>query len=228
MTPFSYDTLGSIKVLRFRPWVERGIVHGFIGSDVWMKGSRLEEDKETLSRLFGPLIFPEQKHTNSLCITSTHPIQEELSSRDGVILEEARGLGAAVKTADCLPVLFLSHSKCGAVHAGWRGLAAKILTNAAQAMGGDPFEVVIGPAAGPSYEVGEEVIEAIGPHAVFTPSPSGRYYLDLSATAVAELRHFPLLTSAHVAPVSTMSDQNWHSHRRQGQERGNNIALICS
>lgn len=226
MSLFSYDTLESIRVLRYRPWAERGIVHGFIGTDLWMKGSRLQEDKDVLSRLFGTLIFPDQKHTNSLCITETLPEREELFARDGVILTGAHGLGAAVKTADCLPVLFLSKTKRGAVHAGWRGLAGKILTEAAYVMGDEPFEVVIGPAAGASYEVGEEVIEAIGPHAVFTPSPKGRYLLDLPRTAAAELRPFSHLASVHAAPICTMCDTNWHSHRRQGQERGSNIALI--
>ncbi|MEE4203038.1 MAG: peptidoglycan editing factor PgeF [Halieaceae bacterium] len=71
----------------------------------------------------------------------------------------------AVMTADCLPVVFAAKDgSCAAVsHAGWRGLAAGVLTATLEALPVEPgdLEAWLGPAIGPSaFEVGNEVREA--------------------------------------------------------------------
>lgn len=70
-------------------------------------------------------------------------------------------LACAVLTADCLPVLFCNKAgtQVAAAHAGWRGLAAGILTNTLNTFA-NPSEVYtyLGPAIGPdTFEVGPEV-----------------------------------------------------------------------
>lgn len=221
----SDDFIWEGDLLKFRPWLERQVIHGFTGASYWFKEPYLAQDRERLEVVSGPLIIPHQQHTNEICITADYPSKDELRSKDGVILAAPKGISAAVKTADCLPVLLLSQHKRGAVHAGWRGLASKILTRAAELFR-EPFEVVIGPAAGKGYEVGREVLEAIGDHAVARPSRAGHLYLDLPHTAVAELSQSPYFLSAAIAPFSTMEDIRWHSHRRQGAKRGSNLAFI--
>ncbi len=70
-----------------------------------------------------------------------------------------------VKTADCVPIL-LANIKTGqvsAVHAGWRGTAADIVTNAIKLMG-NPRDIIcaIGPCIGECcYVIGDEVYEAV-------------------------------------------------------------------
>ena len=51
----------------------------------------------------------------------------------------AAGDVCAVRTADCLPVLFcaLDGSEIAAAHAGWRGLAAGILEHTVEALRSD-------------------------------------------------------------------------------------------
>jgi copper oxidase (laccase) domain-containing protein len=71
----------------------------------------------------------------------------------------------AILTADCLPVLLASATgeRVGAVHAGWRGLAAGVIEAAVSALGGSPRDLLawLGPAIGPRhFEVGAEVREA--------------------------------------------------------------------
>ncbi len=71
------------------------------------------------------------------------------------------GLGCAVLTADCLPVLFCDRAgtQVAAAHAGWRGLCAGILEQTV-ARFAEASNVLawLGPAIGPQhFEVGPEV-----------------------------------------------------------------------
>lgn len=72
---------------------------------------------------------------------------------------------AAVKTADCVPILLIApaHGWGAAVHAGWRGTLARIVDAviaeaAAAAIEPGEMYAAIGPSIGPCcYQVGEEV-----------------------------------------------------------------------
>lgn len=78
------------------------------------------------------------------------------------------GTALAVTIADCTPV-FVAHPRgaVAALHAGWRGTAARILDvglDALAAMGypADECVVHLGPSiCGPCYEVGPEVLSAV-------------------------------------------------------------------
>lgn len=80
----------------------------------------------------------------------------------------ARGVAAAVTVADCVPV-FVAHpdGTVAMVHAGWRGVAARILPGAVallHATGRSPgdLHVHLGPAiCGRCYEVGPDVYEQL-------------------------------------------------------------------
>ncbi|HSU65252.1 MAG TPA: peptidoglycan editing factor PgeF, partial [Tepidisphaeraceae bacterium] len=96
------------------------------------------------------------------------------------LLEDTPGAVVAVKTADCIPVLLVDerHRAVAAVHAGWRGTVAGIVTRAAGAMrarfGTAPADLhaAIGPGIGKCcYEVGPEVAVHFG--------EQGRAHIDL-------------------------------------------------
>jgi YfiH family protein len=77
------------------------------------------------------------------------------------------GVVCAVLTADCLPVLITDQQArvIAAVHAGWRGLAQRIISATVQRLAVPPAELLVwlGPAIGPqAFEVGADV------HAMFT------------------------------------------------------------
>lgn len=72
------------------------------------------------------------------------------------------GIGCAVLTADCLPVLLCDRAGTvvAAAHAGWRGLAAGVLEETVGRMAASPGDLLawLGPAIGPrAFEVGDEV-----------------------------------------------------------------------
>jgi YfiH family protein len=79
-----------------------------------------------------------------------------------------RGLGVAVWTADCVPVLLRGPGVVAAVHAGWRGCAADVVGAAVRQIDArhrcPPGEltVALGPAVcGACYQVGPEVRRAL-------------------------------------------------------------------
>ncbi|MGB5688428.1 MAG: peptidoglycan editing factor PgeF [Woeseiaceae bacterium] len=99
----------------------------------------------------------------------------------------------AVRTADCLPVLFCSTdgTRVAAAHAGWRGLAAGVLENTVSAMDVAPGRLLawLGPAISQAnFEVGDDVREAFLPcdaeaDACFERNARGRWQADLYALA---------------------------------------------
>jgi len=95
--------------------------------------------------------------------------KRRLDEADGLVATEP-GLVLVVFTADCVPVLLADpvNRVVGAVHAGWRGLAAGVVEAGVAAMaaaGADLAATValVGPAIGGCcYEVGPEVADALG------------------------------------------------------------------
>jgi len=86
-----------------------------------------------------------------------------------------------VRSADCVPLLIADArtGAVGAVHAGWRGTAARTAVAAIDEMqrqfGSQPADLVvaIGPAIGPCcYEVGPDVVDA------FAAAGHERYLID--------------------------------------------------
>lgn len=112
----------------------------------------------------------------------------------------SREVALAVLVADCVPLALADKERVAVVHAGWRGLDARVIA-AAVGHFSDPTAVscVIGPAIEPArYPVGAEVAERFArwPSALLR-GPDGATHLDLVAVARAQL------ADAGVAPAST-------------------------
>lgn len=142
------------------------------------------------------------------------------------------GVMLAVQTADCVPVLIADPNAraVAAVHAGWRGTAARIVEATVRRMVEkfrvDPKDLVaaIGPhISGCCYEVGQEVVEAIGdPHAF-----QGRN-LNLAEANRTQLLAAGL-TEDHIEASSlcTKCRQDlFFSYRREGSAAGRMLSVI--
>jgi YfiH family protein len=90
-------------------------------------------------------------------------------------------VAVAIRVADCVPLLMADRTRgvVAAVHAGWRGTAARAAVAALEALehefGTRPADVVaaIGPSIGPCcYEVGTELVDA------FAAAGHERYLID--------------------------------------------------
>ncbi len=98
------------------------------------------------------------------------------------------GVACAVRVADCLPIVLIAPEAVGAVHGGWRGLAAGVLqasVDALHACGASEIRAAIGPGARVCcYEAGDEV------HAAFADVGAGARqgsHADLAAVATTRL-----------------------------------------
>lgn len=156
------------------------------------------------------------------------------------------GTTIAVRTADCLPVLF-SDSKSSmvmAVHAGWKGLCAGILTRAVevfaeQGIPATELRAAVGPAISREcYEVGPEVISAfLGSPINLAESVAAlcvakgkgdRWFLDLQTAALANLLIKGLAPrQISLLQICTRSDETYFSYRREGKNVGSNISWIA-
>jgi polyphenol oxidase len=147
------------------------------------------------------------------------------------------GVVLAVLTADCAPVLLADPGAgvVGAVHAGWRGLAAGVVEAGVAAMaelGADPGAIVglVGPAVGGCcYEVGPEVRQAVGGRypAALATTRDGRPALDPAAGAAQALQRAGA-GQVRVAGACTIDlEERFFSHRRDHGRTGRQAGLIA-
>jgi len=131
--------------------------------------------------------YLEQVHGDRIhALTMAEPGIELVGEGDALITSD-RGTALVIRTADCIPILIFcpESGAIAAVHAGWRGLAARIVTETISALCNDHsarkagLHFVVGPfIARDSYEVGEEVASQFSSAASHI-RPNAKYSLDL-------------------------------------------------
>ena len=193
-----------VTELEALPW----LIHGF--------GTRHAD----IPRRFAQLATVKQIHSaDCVCAEGRTGV---LAQADA-LLENTPGSVIAVKTADCLPILLVDppHRAVAAVHAGWRGTAARIAPAAIGAMrerfGTDPVDLhaAIGPGIGKCcYEVGPEVMAQFG--------GQGRGHLDLEAENVRQLVESGVTRQRiYASHLCTMCGRDeFHSFRRDREAAG--------
>lgn len=167
----------------------------------------------------------------------------EVSPTADAAVTEMPGQVLAIMTADCLPVLLVDRKAgvVGAAHAGWRGLAAGVLTNTITAMerlGASPgsIDAWIGPAIGKTaFEVGAEVPAAFAESKAFTRVESMDFFQKMAGHPGKWLGDLPGLASAQMVSAGlatvtggehcTVNDARFYSYRRDGRT-GRMVSLI--
>lgn len=179
---------------------------------------------------------------NVVCVDAEEAVGDVRSIEADGLVTGVRGHAIAVRTADCVPIL-LGHPRSGAVaavHAGWRGVVARILDVAVAHLGehhGAPASELVA-AIGPhirveSFEVGPEVAsriaaEAHGEAVVLEREP--RPHVDLARAVRAQLVHAGL-AGDHVDDVGgcTLSEPTrFFSHRRDAGHTGRMLSAILA
>ena len=151
---------------------------------------------------------------------------------DGLMTAEP-GLAVGVWTADCVPVLLAGGGVVAALHSGWRGTAAGIVPRAVRRLlveyGVAPGDLhaALGPAIGGCcYEVGGEVIEALGRRGVGESVWRRGSRVDLRALLAAELAALGV-PSGRIERVGgcTACSGTLASYRRDGAASGRQLSL---
>jgi YfiH family protein len=177
---------GGVRFWQVDCWGERGIFHGFIGSDVDGKTSLSGFEaflscRSDVSAGAARVLALRQIHSDEFIEVRQHcapAALDELSTcppqADGWLAECRSPLPAetvlCIRTADCVPVLFRSaagaeRQLCAALHCGWRGVLSGLLPKTlsrCRQLGGrmEEIELAFGPAAQSCcLEIGGEVAE---------------------------------------------------------------------
>lgn len=157
----------------------------------------------------------------------------EVGRCDGLLTAEP-GLGLAVWTADCVPVLLSGGGVAAAVHSGWRGTAAGVVPAAVRRFqveyGVPPRDLwaALGPSVGACcYRVGEEVVEALRGRGVPEERWRSGEALDLRALLAEELAALGLDPGRveRVGPC-TACDPRLASYRRDLDRAGRQLSLV--
>lgn len=129
----------------------------------------------------------------------------------------------AIKTADCMPVVIEGKNGVIFLHAGWRGLASGILSQAAVEMISPEF-VFIGPSIHSCcFEVSNDFKDNFKASTFFTDK-GGKTYFDLQKEAEHILTTKYRGISVEIAPECTCCDHRFFSYRRnKTTERNWNI-----
>ncbi|MFN7989111.1 MAG: polyphenol oxidase family protein [Thermoanaerobaculia bacterium] len=151
---------------------------------------------------------------------------------DAVVTTEP-GLVVAIATADCVPVVLfdVEAGALAAIHAGWRGTAARVVDaalDALEARGARParLHALFGPSISrEAYEVGPEVLAALDgtlPPGAAVPGRGDRSWLDVAACNEAALLRRGVPPGRIVRPrLCTFREaERFSSYRRNGAKAG--------
>jgi hypothetical protein len=155
--------LSASDFLRSELLDEIGVEHGF-------------GTKHSVERTPADVHFARQVHGLAL---ARAPLATPRGVEADAIWTDERATAVGIVTADCVPILIAHQSgrMVCAIHAGWRGSAARIATSTVRALvaatGCKPAELraAIGPHIGPCcYEIDAPVLHAIPERSVFAHS----------------------------------------------------------
>lgn len=141
----------------------------------------------------------------------------------------------AILTADCLPLLIYDaeQEQVAAIHGGWRGLHAGIITHTVKALKTSPASLLVwlGPAiSAENYAVGEEIFEKFlkldkqFSHAFL--KKQGQWLLDLYKIATIQLMNAGIKKIYSENFCTYRQTDLFYSYRRDGQHSGRMATLI--
>ena len=225
---------------------EIGLNMGFSAADTAAAAAAVRNNRGLFCAVLGidaaTLVVPGQVHGTRLALVGPADKGRGAGSRstvipdtDGLITSSPK-LPLVVSFADCVPVLIVGRNSAGQrvlalVHAGWRGMLAGIVGQAAKLLAaiGELEAAVVGPSIGPCcFSVDRELATQFATRfgSAVVEKRERQTYVDLWACAATELLSAGLpeerLTNPHLC---TSSDQRFYSHRRDQGHTGRHIAI---
>ena len=221
----------------------RGVTHGFFTREGGISGgiyaslnggpgsgddpAAVAENRARIARWMGAtaVLSLHQVHGAEV-VRVTGPWQGDRPQADAMVTDRP-GLGLAVLTADCAPVLLADAEAgvIGAAHAGWKGAlggALEAVVEAMEAIGAerDRISAVIGPAISQrAYEVGPEFVErfldedqANAGH--FAGGQGDRAMFDLPGFCLARLRAAGVGVAESTGHCTYTDERRFFSYRR--------------
>jgi hypothetical protein len=236
-----------------------GFAHAFTtraaGDFAWRRdASTLDDDLARLGRAVGfrgeDLHQAVQVHGARLVVAGDDASVTRGLEADALVAEPGSGRAVAVRVADCVPLLLADpeSGRVAAVHAGWRGLVAGVVTAAVHHLTAAPdagpagrLLAAIGPCIGRCcFEVGADVAAKIaGASAGSVVHPGrddgSRAFVDLRGAVRVALSRLGAaedriedVPSAGPEGCTRCQAAELHSYRRDGDASGRLLAVILS
>ncbi len=184
------------------------------------------------------VVTVQQVHGNNIFM-ATKAVKKEPEGYD-IIVTDQPGVGVAVKTADCLPILLVEPEAriVAAVHAGWKGTLIRVVEKAVERieeMGGEPRNLLaaLGPnMVGACFEVEEDVKKSFEREFLDWPilkkKNDKKWLLDVAETNRLQLLELGI-KSSQIDRIDLCThcraDLFW-SYRRDGEKAGRMINFI--
>lgn len=165
-----------------------------------------------------PDVTLEQVHS-ATCREAIQP--DSLTACDAVWTRRS-DLTLAIRTADCLPVIFFSpEPQIALAHAGWRGLISGVLENTLATFSSpSSVSVWIGPGIGPCcFEVGPEVSKEF-PLQHHRHPTRARPFIDLPGAAQERLQNLGVKHVVQSNLCTRCSQHLLYSYRGSGGGKG--------
>ncbi len=245
--------MGPVPLLRVPDWVDvPGLVHGFCGRRGGVSAGpyadlnlsyRVGDDPQAVRANWAHLRASIGPDLQCVTMHQVHGAEIAVVNRPGdpvgdvdALVSDTPGLGLCVLTADCVPILLVAEAEglVAAVHAGWRGTLAGLVTRVVARMaacwGGDParLRAALGPAIGGCcYEVDDAIAASFGARWGRMPAAVRRRreqptkaHLDLRAANRALLiaAGVPSERVASVGPCTRCTPSEYFSHRGSGAD----------
>ena len=222
-----------------------GLIHAF----PCMSGSPDESLDALKSRLCGAfgvrnILLVKQVHGAKAMVfegKNELDVVKFLTTKADVVLTNAPGCAAGIRTADCVPILVADpeNRAVAAIHGGWRGLAGGVVDSAIKEMrknySSRPEKLVasIGPhIMSCCYEVGPEVSRVFEDRfgsELIRPGEKDRAFLDLNMAARSALLNAGL-SEKNIDGTNMCTRCNedlFYSYRRDGKGAGRQLSFIC-
>jgi YfiH family protein len=147
---------------------------------------------------------------------------------------EAGARAVGVRVADCVPVLVAARDtgEVAAIHAGWRGVAGRVVSAALAHLKGRDLIAAIGPCIGPCcFEVGAEVVSKVlgaagDDEAIVARREGDKAYLNLRVAVRRQLERARVGEIEDVPGCTRCDPSRFFSYRRDGERSGRHLAVI--
>lgn len=198
------------------------------------------ENWRTVERAYAGLRIVRMRQVHGARVLHVRGAEPSPPECDG-LTTDAAGLGLAVLTADCVPILMAAPERrvAVAVHAGWRGTLAGIAGTAVESacaaydLRPEDLRVALGPSIGACcYEVDAEIGASLEARfgamreAWSRSGSKGRLDLRGANRRILAGAGVPPEQVVDVGPCTACAFDRFFSHRRSGGETGRQLSLV--
>lgn len=198
-----------------------------------------------LKKQYPDLQFLRLKQIHSATIQTVTAETPDYQLQGDALITSERGLALCSITGDCVPVLIYcpTSQRIAAIHAGWKGVAARVVPLAIQELcttgsSAESLRLWIGPhILQTSFEVEKDVASQILSSIDTTldqapetarPKDNGRFEFSLLNVLLEQVAAADVqLENVEMELRDTMTDEYFHSARRDKELSGRQISWIC-